>query len=65
MINKQWLEDVGRLNTFNWTDLHGKDLKIVVELDYDCLNHEETTVVTGYEESTGHFYVLHNETERV
>lgn len=61
MISKQWLEGC----TFNWPDLDGKDLKIVVECEYDSLHNEETTVVTGYEASTGHYYVLHNETKMV
>ena len=61
MINKQWLES----NTFNWTDLHGKELKILVGQSIDDLAKEMTTVVTGWEVATGHCYVLHNEIKRV
>lgn len=60
MISKQWLEGC----TFTWTDLHGKDLRILVECSYDSLYDEETIVATGYEVATGHYYVLHTETKR-
>ena len=61
MINKQLFENC----TFNWTELHGKELKISVGQSIDNLAKEMITVVMGYEESTGKYYTIHQEVKRL
>lgn len=53
-----------KANTFNFTDLHGKTLEIIVGESYDDLWGEHTTVVWGYDKETDVIYVLHFETKR-
>lgn len=65
MINKQWLESNGYTMQFNWTDLHGMELKIHVAQDIDNIAKEMTTVVSGFDAYTGDWYVLHTETKRI
>lgn len=45
------------IKVFSWEQLQGKILKIVVGVDEQ--DGYETTVVNGYEETTGNLYVLH------
>lgn len=49
---------------YDWEDMNGKVLHIMVGKDsYD--GKEETTMVMGWERETDTYYVLHKETKRV
>jgi hypothetical protein len=56
---KDLLENIHK---FEWKDLHGKVLKIVVgEGQEDGV---KSVCVMGLDEHTGHYYVLHTKTTR-
>lgn len=50
---------------FNWKDLNGKTLELVVKTDTDSLAKEMVTVVMGYCKEDGNTYVIHTETKRI
>lgn len=52
------------INTFGYQHLHGKTLRMFVAEEYDSLYNEVTTVVTGYEEGTGMYYVIVTDTKK-
>ena len=50
------------IHKFEWKDLHGKVLKIVV--GEDVLDGVKSVCVMGLDAHTGHYYVVHTETTR-
>lgn len=55
---------INNIKPFDWKELDGKKLKISVSQDLDNKAKEMTTVVIGYEKSTGNMYTLHMETKK-
>lgn len=50
---------------FEWSDLHGKLLRIHTTNEFNTVSGEKTTVVFGIDENHGHLYVLHSSTKRI
>lgn len=49
-------------HVFDWKELDGKFLHIRATKEKSYDGEQETTLVTGYETTSGHFYILYVET---